>query len=137
VLHDAEGELNNMIYKMERIVINDGSHIIDLKDNEPTKGFLANGIPAQFKACSYLRKPPITITIEYKSRGDLILYGSYTNPEPNATSYDFVKKHRPEKHVIRSLGVIQHEFLYLSCESCEKVEFLINVRFADTVLEEN
>jgi hypothetical protein len=81
-------------------VISDNSHIIDLKDNVPTKGYVAHGIATVFKACTEKRLPPITISIEYMDFGDLTLYGSFTTMEPNAKNNDFVRRGRPEKHVV-------------------------------------
>ena len=80
-------------------IVDNGTFHKTLENRRPTELAVIEGIPCNCKVDLKDMEPPLIIQVRYRRKGDLLVYGSYKNQEPDAKDCDQVDE-RPLKIVV-------------------------------------
>ena len=86
-----------------------------LENRRPTELEVMEGIPCNCKVDLKGMQPPLIIQVKYRTKGDLLVYGSYKNLEPSEKKCDQVDE-RPLKIVVNGRS-FKTNMYYLSFTS--------------------
>ena len=84
-------------------VVDDGNFHKVLENRVPKELDVIDGIPCTCKVDLKGMQPPLVVQVKYRSKGDLSVYGSFKNQEPNAENFDQVDE-KPLKMVVPKDG---------------------------------
>ena len=73
--------------------------------------------------------PPLNVSIRYKDKGDLKVYGSFTNTEPNEKDFYKFDENPSTIEVLGSRGAFKSKQYYLSFFSKKGIKIVATVYF--------
>ena len=85
-LKQTSKDIKLALYNVGKIV-DDGKFHVYLNNRQPTRLEIQESIPCHCKVDVRGMTPPLCLQIRYKQKGDLTVYGSSKNPEPDAQDY--------------------------------------------------
>ena len=93
MLNSTNRDIQLALYKLSRVVDTGNFHKV-LENDEPVELDVLEGIPVCCVVNLKGKSPPLTLNIKYeddKKRTDkeIAIYGSCSNPEPDAANFDY------------------------------------------------
>ena len=79
-------------------IVDDGNFHTALENRKPVDIEVYEGFPATCKVDLRGMEPPLIMQFRYKSKSDVVMYGSYRNTEPSpSTNFDMKYDKKPNK----------------------------------------